>query len=300
MAVLQAVFLYLSAFTLPKPDPKPEPKPEPKPTPDPTPDPTPAVSKVTGVSLKTRTTSSVTLSWNKTSGADGYYVYRSDSYGGTYKKIGSTAKNEYKNTGLTQGREYYYKVYAYKGSVKSSSASKFAATAKPKYDRYGKTTENYINMRSHAGTSYSAVTMLSKGKTVTILARDNEEKETKALHGLYRATLHNMVEGVTKGFEKHLMISGVGVKVTLQGTKLVMNIGFSHPVEVEQPKGITFAVVNATPNLVEIAVKGIDKIEVGQCAATIKAIKKVEPYHGYGIYYKDEVVVRKEGKTAGK
>ena len=133
-----------------------------------------------------------------------------------------------------------------------------------------------------------------------IFTRDNDEKETKALHGLYRATLHNMVEGVTKGFEKHLMISGVGVKVALQGTKLVMNIGFSHPVEVEQPKGITFAVVNATPNLVEIAVKGIDKIEVGQCAATIKAIKTVEPYHGYGIYYKDEVVVRKEGKTAGK
>ena len=133
-----------------------------------------------------------------------------------------------------------------------------------------------------------------------IFTRDNDEKETKALHGLYRATLHNMVEGVTKGFEKHLMISGVGVKVALQGTKLVMNIGFSHPVEVEQPKGITFAVVNATPNLVEIAVKGIDKIEVGQCAATIKAIKKGEPYHGYGIYYKDEVVVRKEGKTAGK
>lgn len=97
-----------------------------------------------------------------------------------------------------------------------------------------------------------------------IFTRDNDEKETKALHGLYRATLHNMVEGVTKGFEKHLMISGVGVKVALQGTKLVMNIGFSHPVEVEQPKGITFAVVNAIPKLVEIAVKGIDKIEVGQ------------------------------------
>lgn len=132
------------------------------------------------------------------------------------------------------------------------------------------------------------------------LTRADDDKNTKALHGLYRATLVNMVEGVTKGFEKHLMVAGVGVKVALQGTKLVMNIGFSHPVEVEQPKGITFAVVNTTPNLVEIAVKGIDKIEVGQCAATIKAIKKVEPYHGYGIYYKDEVVVRKEGKTAGK
>ena len=133
-----------------------------------------------------------------------------------------------------------------------------------------------------------------------IVTRPDDAKENRSLHGLTRTIIHNMVEGVTKGFEKHLMISGVGVKVTLQGTKLVMNIGFSHPVEVEQPKGITFAVVNATPNLVEIAVKGIDKIEVGQCAATIKAIKKVEPYHGYGIYYKDEVVVRKEGKTAGK
>lgn len=154
----------------PEPDPTPDPAPDPEPTPDPEPDPTPSVSKVTGVSLKTRTTSSVTLGWSKTSGADGYYVYRSDSYGGTYKKIGSTTKTEYKNTGLTQGREYYYKVYACKGSVKSSSASKFVAAAKPKYDRYGKTTENYINMRSHAGISYSAVTMLSKGKTVTILA----------------------------------------------------------------------------------------------------------------------------------
>lgn len=133
-----------------------------------------------------------------------------------------------------------------------------------------------------------------------LFTRGNEEKETKALHGLYRATLNNMVVGVTKGYEKHLMIAGVGVKVVLQGTKLVMNIGFSHPVEMEQPAGITFAIISTTPNLVEIAVKGIDKIAVGQCAANIKAVKKVEPYHGYGIYYKDEVVVRKEGKTAGK
>lgn len=133
-----------------------------------------------------------------------------------------------------------------------------------------------------------------------VFARANDEKPTKALHGLYRALLHNMVEGVTKGYEKHLMISGVGVKVSVQGTKLVMNIGFSHPVEVEQPEGIKFSVVNTTPNLVEISVKGIDKDAVGQIASTIKAIKKVEPYHGYGIYYKNEVVVRKEGKTAGK
>ena len=110
------------------------------------------------------------MKWNSVSDADGYYIYRADSYGGKYKKIGNTAKTEYKNTGLTQGREYYYRIYAYKDGSKGSASSKFAATAKPKYDRYGKTTENYINMRSHAGTSYSAVTMLSKGKTVTILA----------------------------------------------------------------------------------------------------------------------------------
>lgn len=156
----------------PKPEPAPEPKPEPKPepAPEPKPEPKPSVDKVTGVGLKSRTTSSVTLKWNSVSDADGYYIYRADSYGGKYKKIGNTAKTEYKNTGLTHGREYYYRIYAYKDSSKGSASSKFAATAKPKYDRYGKTTENYINMRTHAGTSYSVVTMMSKGKTVTILA----------------------------------------------------------------------------------------------------------------------------------
>ena len=147
-----------------------EPDPEPTPDPDPSPDPTPSVSKVTGVSLKTGTTSSVTLSWSKTSGADGYYVYRSDSYGGTYKKIAGVSKNEYKNTGLTQGREYYDKVYAYKYGEKGSASSKFAAAAKPKYDRYGKTTEKDIRIRTHAGTSYNTVTYIGKNKTVTILA----------------------------------------------------------------------------------------------------------------------------------
>lgn len=155
-----------------EPDPAPEPTPDPKPEPipDPTPDPKPAVGKVTGVSLKTRTTSSVTLKWSKVSGADGYYVYRADSYGGTYKKIKSTTDTEYKNTGLTQGREYYYKVYAYKDGDKGSASAKFAAAAKPKYDRYGKTTEKDIRIRTHAGTSYNTVTYVGKNKTVTILA----------------------------------------------------------------------------------------------------------------------------------
>jgi ribosomal protein L6, bacterial type len=133
-----------------------------------------------------------------------------------------------------------------------------------------------------------------------VLTRANEDKSTKALHGLYRALLANMVEGVTKGYAKSLIIAGVGIKVAVNNGKLTMNIGFSHPVEFEQPKGITFEVAASAPNQVELVVKGINKVEVGQMAATIKAVKKVEPYHGYGIHYKDEVVVRKEGKAAGK
>ena len=128
------------------------------------------VGKVTGVSLKTRTTSSVTLEWDKVSGAEGYYIYRASSYGGTYEKIGSTSKTEYKNTGLTQGREYYYKVCAYKDDKNGSKSSKFAAAAKPKYDRYGTTTEKDIRIRTHAGTSYNTVTYVAKNKKVTILA----------------------------------------------------------------------------------------------------------------------------------
>lgn len=129
-----------------------------------------------------------------------------------------------------------------------------------------------------------------------LFTRANEIKQTKAMHGLYRALCQNMLDGVSKGFSKTLVISGVGYKVAKQGNKIVMGIGFSHPVEVVEPQGITFECPTAT----EIVVKGVDKNVVGQTAASIKAIKKVEPYHGYGIRYKDEVVVRKEGKTAGK
>ena len=128
-----------------------------------------------------------------------------------------------------------------------------------------------------------------------IFTRDNDEKETKALHGLYRATLHNMVEGVTKGFEKHLMISGVGVKVALQGTKLVMNIGFSHQVTMPEPEGITIEV--PAPN--KIIISGADKQKVGQFAAEVREKRPPEPYKGKGIKYVGETIIRKEGK-AGK
>lgn len=129
-----------------------------------------------------------------------------------------------------------------------------------------------------------------------VFTRENEQKQTKALHGLYRALCHNMVEGVSKGYSKTLVIAGVGYKAVKQGNKIVLSLGFSHTVDVEEPAGITFEVTSPT----EVVVKGASKELVGQTAANIKAIRKVEPYHGYGIHYKDEHVVRKEGKTAGK
>lgn len=133
------------------------------------------------------------------------------------------------------------------------------------------------------------------GNTVS-LTRLNELNETKAKHGLYRSLINNMVEGVTKGFSKKLVVNGVGFKVSMQGKKLVMNLGFSHPVEMEQPEGITIQ----TPSATEIVVSGIDKQAVGQIAAQIRDLRPVEPYHGYGIKYDDEVVIRKVGKTSGK
>ncbi len=132
--------------------------------------------------------------------------------------------------------------------------------------------------------------------TVAHVTRNNEEDATKAKHGLYRALLHNMVEGVTKGYEKGLTVNGVGWKVAQQGKDIVLSIGFSHTVTVKAKDGITLTAVSPT----EISVKGIDKVSVGQVAANIRALRVPEPYHGYGIAYKGEVIERKEGKTAGK
>lgn len=127
------------------------------------------------------------------------------------------------------------------------------------------------------------------------VTRKNDKKETKAAHGLYRALIANMVEGVEKGFAKSLIINGVGYKAQVQGDKLLLNIGYSHPINIEPPEGIKIECVSNT----EIVVKGIDKEKVGQCAANIKATRKPDPYHGYGVRYKDETILRKEGKTAG-
>ena len=134
-------------------------------------------------------------------------------------------------------------------------------------------------------------------KKVIILKANDELKETNAKHGLYRALIANLVTGVSAGFSKSITINGVGYKCAVQGNKLVLNIGFSHPVNVEIPADLTVTCPSAT----EILVEGISKVSVGQWAADVKAIKKVEPYHGYGIYYTNEHVRRKEiKKTSGK
>lgn len=131
---------------------------------------------------------------------------------------------------------------------------------------------------------------------VAHVVKGDDSIELEAKHGLYRALLHNMVVGVSQGYTKTLKVNGVGWKVAKQGKKLVLNVGFSHPVEVEEPEGVALA----CPNPNEITVSGIDKNIVGQTAANIRSIRVPEPYHGYGIAYSDEVIERKEGKTGGK
>lgn len=133
------------------------------------------------------------------------------------------------------------------------------------------------------------------GATVHV-ERSAETKETKSKHGLYRQLINNMVQGVVTPFTRTLIIQGVGYKAQMSGNKLVMNIGYSHPVEYVAPEGITLACPDATT----VTVTGISKELVGQTAATIKSKRPVEPYHNYGLHYSDEVLVKKEGKTAGK
>lgn len=128
------------------------------------------------------------------------------------------------------------------------------------------------------------------------VTRSNEEKETKAMHGLYRMLIANMVAGVVTPFSKTLVIAGVGYKASVAGNKLTISLGLSHPVDYVVPEGITIT----CPDANTIVVSGISKERVGQVAATIKSKRPVEPYHNYGIHYSDEVLVKKEGKTAGK
>ena len=128
-----------------------------------------------------------------------------------------------------------------------------------------------------------------------VVTRPNDLKRNRALHGLTRTLIANMIEGVTNGFTKVLEINGVGYRAQKQGKKLVLSLGYSHPVEMEDPEGLT-----TTLDGNKITVSGIDKAAVGQFAAEIRDKRKPEPYKGKGIKYIDEVIRRKEGKTGKK
>ena len=129
-----------------------------------------------------------------------------------------------------------------------------------------------------------------------VVSRPSDSKPHKAMHGLYRALIHNMVVGVTNGFEKVLLMEGVGYRAQAKGKKLTLNVGYSHPVVFDAPGSITFE----TPAATRIVVKGIDKQEVGAIAADIRAVRKPEPYLGKGIRYENEHIRRKEGKAGKK
>ena len=129
-----------------------------------------------------------------------------------------------------------------------------------------------------------------------LVSRPNDEKENRALHGLTRALPHNMVVGVTEGYKKSLEINGVGYRAAKEGNKLILTIGYSHPVEVSEIPGITIEVPQ--PN--QIVISGCDKQMVGQFAAEVREKRPPEPYKGKGIKYTDEVIRRKVGKTGAK
>ena len=128
------------------------------------------------------------------------------------------------------------------------------------------------------------------------VSRSNEEKQTRAWHGMTRALIANMVTGVTSGFSKTMEIVGVGWRAALQGKKLVLNVGYSHPIEFTPPEGIEIVVENP----IKFHVRGIDKELVGQTCALIKKFRPPEPYHGKGIKFENEYIIRKAGKTGAK
>ena len=158
---------------------------------------------------------------------------------------------------------------------------------------------NLVTVKGPKGTLtqqlHPNMTIAQEGDVIHV-TRPNDEKENRSLHGLTRTLLHNMVVGVTEGFKKELDVNGVGYRVAKEGNKLVMNLGFSHQVTMEEIEGITIDVPN--PN--KIVISGSDKQKVGQFAAEVREKRPPEPYKGKGIKYTDEVIRRKEGKTGVK
>ena len=141
--------------------------------------------------------------------------------------------------------------------------------------------------------TFNPAITLTQNEGEVVFARPDDSKENKTIHGTTRAIFNNMVIGVTEGFQKELDLIGVGYRAQLQGNKLVLNVGYSHPVEFTPEEGLVVEV----PSNTKIIVKGYDKQKVGELAANIRGVRPPEPYKGKGIRYVDEFVRRKEGKT---
>ena len=159
--------------------------------------------------------------------------------------------------------------------------------------------ENVVTVKGPKGTEamtfHPMFTYELNGAELTV-KRPNDEKKTKALHGTTRALIHNMVVGVSEGFKKELVIVGIGYRAQMKGTDLLLNIGYSHEVIVAPDAGVKIS----CPSLTEVHVEGTNRQAVGQTAARIRAVREPEPYKGKGIMYKNEHIIRKEGKRAGK
>ena len=158
---------------------------------------------------------------------------------------------------------------------------------------------NNITVKGHKGTLEKELHKnmeVSMEANVITVKRPDDEQENRSLHGLTRTLINNMIEGVLNQYSRVLEVNGVGYRAQLKGKKLVMNLGYSHPVEMDAPEGITFEVPN--PN--QIIVKGIDKEDVGQTAAVIRTKRPPEVYRGKGIKYAEEHIRRKEGKAGKK
>ncbi|MCI8609478.1 MAG: 50S ribosomal protein L6 [Firmicutes bacterium] len=159
--------------------------------------------------------------------------------------------------------------------------------------------KNVVTVKGPKGQLSEEISKLIKveiGEGEILVTRASDAREERSQHGLARTLINNMVIGVTAGFEKKLQLVGVGYKAEKKGKVLVMNLGYSHPVEMEDPEGIT----TECPSATEIIVRGADKAVVGNYAANIRAWRKPEPYKGKGIKYADEVIRRKEGKAGAK
>ena len=155
---------------------------------------------------------------------------------------------------------------------------------------------NLVTVKGPKGTltqQVNPIITINQENGQLVLTRPSDAKPHKAMHGLYRALVANMVHGVTEGFSKTLEMVGTGYRASVENNVLTINIGFSHPVILTAPEGITYS----CPSQTKITVSGIDKQKVGNLAADIRAIRKPEPYLGKGIKYEDEVIRRKEGKS---